>query len=318
MFKALAALWKQFKKIRFPLVVFVISTLLFFIVLFPLNDLGDLISAQVSKASRNQVYFQFDDLNLSIMPPGLKMNNVYIETLQISALKARDVTVRPSVSGLMRGKPYGFIEASGLLRGDVSLNVSPGTPTDKGVERAQIDLTAQKVSLKDLRSLLGLPFFLEGDLNVQTTTLADLTFQEQPDMELSFVLNRFALPPSTINTMMGPFTLPDIKLKQVDLKGRLSNGSFLIQKGEIGKPGDEVQATLKGQIQLSLRNVNGQIVPVMGSYNLDIDLKTQKSFHDKVNVFLSFIQSHQKEPGHYRFKISSPNINLPPSIGALR
>lgn len=318
MFKYLGMLWTGFKKVRWPFLLFIVSTSVFLVLLFPLNDVGDLITAQVSQASRNQVYFQFDDLNLSVMPPGLKMNNVYVETMQISALKARDVTVRPSISGLIRGKPHGFVEATGILRGNLTLNVSSGAPSSKGTDRAQIDLTAQKISLRDLRSLLGLPFFMQGDVNIQSSALADLTFQEQPEMDLTFSLTRFELPPTNVNTAFGPLTLPELKLKQVDLKGRLSNGAFIIERGEIGKAGDEIQATVKGSIQMSLQNMNGQIVPIFGSYNLDVDLKTQKSFQDKAGIFLSFLQSHQKSPGQYKFKVAAPQFGLPPNISTLR
>lgn len=318
MFKAIGALLGLIKKYRLPLLVFWLSTVLFLILLFPLNDVGDLISTQVSQATGNQVYFQFDELNLSVAPPGLKMSQVYVETMNMAALRARDITVRPSISGLIRGKPYGYVEANGILRGDVTLNLGAGSNSDRGTERAQIDLKAQKVSLKELRSLLNVPFLIQGDLNLETTALADLTFQEQPDMEVSLVLNRFELPPTNVNTAFGPLTLPELKLKQMELKGRLSNGSFVIEKGEIGKPGDEIQATLKGTMQMSLQNMGGQIVPVFGGYNLDVDLRAQKSFQDKAGLFLSFLQSHQKAPGQYKFKVAAPNFAAPPNISTLR
>lgn len=319
MFKALGAFFSFLKKFRLPLLVFFISTLGFLILLFPLNDVGDLVSAQVSKATANQTYLQFDNLELSVMPFGLKMNQVYVETPAISALRIQELTVRPSVSALIRKQPYGYAEANGVLRGNVSLSVGSGTPSDKGIDRAQIALKAEKVSLKEVRNLLNLPFFLQGDLNVETQGLTDLTFQEQPDMELNLVLNQFELPPTNINTQFGPLTLPELKLKQVELKGRLSNGTFIIEKGEVGKQGDELQATLKGSIQMSLRrNGMNQIIPVLGAYNLDVDLRTQGGFQQKAGLFLSFLQSHQKAPGQYKFKVASSAFGLPPQISTLR
>lgn len=312
------ALWRGFKSIRLPLVAFVISTILFLVLLFPLNDLGDLITSKVSLATAGKVYFQFDDLSLSIMPPGLQMNQVFIETSQFSGLKANELTLRPSISGMLKGKPYGFVNAQGLLKGEVTVNLTSGTPTEKGVERAQLELTAQKINLKELRSLLGLPFFIQGDLKLETSALADLSFQEQPEMELNFMISKFELPPTNVETAFGPVTLPEMKLKEVTLKARMVNGSLVVEKGEVGKPGDEIQATLKGTIAVSLKNLGGQIVPVLGSYNFDVDLKTQKSFMDKAGLFLSFLQSHQKSPGQYKFKVASPQWGLPPNVTTLR
>ncbi len=319
MFEGLKKLWTLFKKVRLGLTLFIISTFTFFVILFPLNDLGDLVSSQVAKLTRNQVYFQFDDLALSAIPPGLQMSHVYIETTQLSGLKARDVTLLPSVLGALKGKPFGSVKADGLLKGDVKLNVSSAPKSESGAERTLIELVAKKISLKELRSFLGLPFFIQGDLNIETKTTADLTLQEQPDMDLNLGLTRFELPPTNVNTAFGPLTMPELKLKQIDLKGRLSGGTFIIEKADLGQATDELQATLKGQIKINLlMNLQGQIIPQLGSYNLDVDLRTQKSFQDKANLFLSFLQSHQISPGQYKFKVASPQWGIPPQITTLR
>jgi type II secretion system protein N len=318
MFEGLKKLWIQFKKLRLGLLVFILSTLVFFVMLFPLNDLGDLISAQVSKATQGKVYFQFDGLNLSAWPLGLQMSNVFVEAGQMSALKAKDVTVLPSVSGMLKGKPYGHINASGFLKGDVSLSLSSAPAGEKSPDRSTIDLSAKKISLKELRSLAGLPFFMQGDLNLDMKTIADFTFQDQPEADVVLTVTKFELPPTNVDTSFGPLTMPEVKLKQVDLKGKLSGGTFVIEKGDVGQAGDELQANIKGQIKVTLMNMGGQIVPQLGSYNLDIELKTQKSFQEKAGLFLSFLQAHQTSPGQYKFKVASPQWGVPPQITTLR
>lgn len=318
MLDGIKKIWTLLKKLRLAFFIFFVSTLAFFVLLFPLNDLGDLITSQVGRLSGNQVYFQFDDIALSAAPPGLQMSNVYVETRQLSALKARDVTLLPSIMGMLKGKPYGYISAEGFLKGDLSLNLSSAPKSENGTERSLIELAAKKISLKELRNLLGLPFFIQGDLSVDTKTMADLTLQEQPDMDLTISLTKFELPPTNVETGFGPITMPELKLKQVDLKGRLSGGNFTIEKGELGQVGDELQASIKGQIKISLMNMGGQIVPQIGSYNLDVDLKIQKSFQDKASLFLGFLNSHQKSPGQYKFKVASPQWGVPPQITTLR
>ncbi len=318
MLNGIKKLWLLFKKLRLAFVVFFISTIAFFILLFPLNDLGDLITTQVARLSGNQVYFQFDDLALSALPPGLQMSNVHVETPQISALKAEDVTVLPSIMGMLQGKPFGNVNASGFLKGEMKVNVGAGPKGEKGTDRTLVEIGAKKISLKELRTLLGLPFFIQGDLNVDTKTIADLTFQEQPEADVSLLVTRFEIPPTNVDTGFGPLTMPELKLKQVDLRGRLSAGTFIIEKGELGQAGDELQATVKGQIKITLMNMGGQIVPQIGSYNLDVDLRTQKSFQDKAGLFLTFLQSHQKSPGQYKFKVASPQWGVPPQITTLR
>lgn len=331
MLEGLRKIWSGFKKLRLALLVFLISVLVFFVMLFPLNDLGDLISTQVAALSRNQVYFQFDDLNLSVAPPGLQMSHVFIETTQIPALKIKDLTVLPSISGLIKGRPYGYVSAEGFLKGNVSLDVSSGAKGEKSAESTVLNLSAKKVSVKEIRSLLNLPFFMQGEVNADTKATIFFTMTEQPgrgpvlnlddqpEMDLNLVVSKFELPPVNLDLRdLGSITLPELKLKQINLKGRLAGGTFTIEKADLGQPGDEVQLNVKGTIKVTLQSIDGRITPFLGAYNLDLDLKTQKSFQDKAGLFLSFIQSHQKAPGQYKFKVASPQWGLTPQITTLR
>ncbi|MFN8792099.1 MAG: type II secretion system protein GspN [Bdellovibrionales bacterium] len=306
------------KKALFFFSIFSMATTFFLVVLFPLNDISDLVTSEVAKGSNNQVYFQFDSLSLSPVPPGLRMDKVQVESAQMAGLKADEVVVRPSISGLLRGLPYGSLEANGFLRGHLNVKVGSGEPAEGGQSRSRIELAAQKISLRDLRGLIGLPVPLQGNLDIQSQALADFTFQAQPEGDLEVAIARFELPPSSVQTMMGPLTLPEVKLGQVNLKGRLSRGTFTIEQGDFGKTGDELQLSLKGTLQITLQNLGGQIVPIIGGYNLDVDLRTQPGFQQRAGLFLSFVQSHQKSPGQYRFKIAAQSMNLPPQISTLR
>ncbi|WP_413613296.1 type II secretion system protein GspN [Bdellovibrio sp. HCB-110] len=302
--------------------VMVLSALVFLFFLFPFDDLSDLISSQVSKLSNNSIYVQFERLKMSLFPqPGVQMDQVYIESIRTPALSAQELVITPSVSGLIQQKPYGHISAKGLLKGDVDVHVGKGTRTENGLERHRIEVSAKKVSLHDLRELANLPVLLKGQLNLQTMALADLSFQEQPDVEVDMTISKFELPPSNVNTPMGPLTLPDLKLSTVELKGRLAAGRFVIESGTIGKPGDELYGTIKGNIGLTIINRGGSFGQQIGAYNFEIDLKARKSFQDRAALFLSFIDGYKTptaEGAQYKFKVSATNPMMPPSIGAAR
>ncbi len=302
--------------------VMVLSALVFVFMLFPFDDLSDLISSQVSKLSNNSVYLQFDKLKMSLFPqPGVQMNHVYIESLRTPALSAQELVITPSISGLIAQKPYGQVSAKGLLKGDVDIQVGKGSKTENGLERHRVEVTAKKVSLHDIRELANLPVLLKGQLNLQTTALADLSFQEQPDVELDLSISKFELPPSNVNTPMGPLTLPDLKLTTLELKGRLSAGRFIIETGTIGKPGDDLYGSIKGDIALTINNRGGSFAPQVGAYNFEVDLRTKKSFQDRAALFLTFIDGYKtptSEGGQYKFKLTATNPMMPPSIGAAR
>lgn len=315
-----AKFFKLLKENKGKIAVMIFSAFVFLFVLFPFDDLSDLISSQVSKLSNNTLYVQFERLKMSLFPtPGVAMDQVYIESLSTPALSAQELVITPSVSGLIAQKPYGHVSAKGFLKGNVDLSVGKGARTENGVERQRIEVSAKKISLNDIRELANLPIMLKGQLNLQTTALADLTFQEQPDMDLDLTINQFELPPSNVNTPMGPLTLPDLRLSTVELKGRLSAGRFIIETGTIGKPGDELQGTIKGNIGLNIQNRGGGFTHQVGAYNFDIDLKAKKSFQDRAGLFLSFIDNFKtptSDGAQYRFKVSATNPMMPPNIGA--
>ena len=87
----------------------------------------------------------------------------------------------------------------------------------------------------------------------------DLTFAEQPDLDLVVKVNRFEMPPSNVNTQMGPISVPEMKLSNVELKGKLSAGRFVIENAKIGNPGDDLQGTLKGSIAKAAFNARSAL-----------------------------------------------------------
>lgn len=315
-------LLKLIKESKGKIFLMVVSSLVFLFLLFPFDDLSDLISSQVSQLSNNAVYVQFEKLKMSLFPqPGVKMDQVYIESIKTPALSAQELVITPSISGLIQQKPYGHVSAKGLLKGDVDIHVGQGTKTENGVERQKLEISAKQVSLHDLRELANLPVLLKGQLNLETTALADLSFQEQPDIELDMTINKFELPPSNVNTPMGPLTLPDLKLSTVELKGRLAAGRFIIETGTIGKPNDELYGTIKGNIGLNFINRGGSFTHQIGAYNFEIDLKAKKGFQDRAALFLGFIDNYKtptSDGAQYKFKLSATNPMMPPTIGASR
>jgi type II secretion system protein N len=317
---------RQFLKLisqsKGKIAVMILSTLVFAFILFPFDDLSDLISSQVSKLSNNSVYLSFEKLKMSIFPqPGVKMDSVYIETLNTPALSAQELVITPSVSGLIQQKPYGQVSAKGLLKGDVELSMGKGSRTENGLERHKLEISAKKVSLNDLRELANLPVMLKGELDLESTALADLTFQEQPDIDVDMKINKFELPPSNVNTPMGPLTLPDLKLTAVELKGRLAAGRFIIETGTIGRPGDELYGSIKGDININIVNRGGRFGQQIGAYNFTIDLKAKKSFQDRAGLFLALLDGYKTptaEGAQYQFKVSATNPMMPPSISRSR
>ncbi|HEY8269615.1 MAG TPA: type II secretion system protein GspN [Pseudobdellovibrionaceae bacterium] len=316
--KAISTLFNS----KLKIFVMLFSTIAFLLILFPMNDLGDLVSSQAARVSGNRLFLQFEELKMSLFPtPGMKFEQIFVETPGIPGVSAQEIRFTPSIGGLISKKPYGSVDAKGIFKGDVQINVKSGTRTENGVERQKIEINAQKLSLQDLREVARLPVMMKGSLNLESSALVDLTFTEQPDIDVKLNMNQFELPPSNISTPMGPLTLPDLKLSTVELKGRLVGGKLIIENGQIGKEGDELRGHITGNMEITLANAGGSLSPVLGGYTFNVNLRTKRNFQDRAALFLSFIDAYKTatpDGAEYKFKISAANTMVPPSLGAAR
>jgi type II secretion system protein N len=308
---------------KFKFIVSALSTVLFLVYLFPFGDLSDLVTTQVAQRTQNQVYLQFDTMELSLFDGfGLSLQKVSVESPQISALTAEQLTVSPHLPSLIAQKPGGSLSAQGLWGGEITAKLSAGDTSEKGTQRHRILIEASQLSLEQVARFAKIPVPLKGKISLTTDALADLTVIEQPEVELEIKINDFVLPPTNIQTPLDAISLSGFKLKEVSLKGRLADGLFIIEQSKIGQTGDEIQGSVKGRIGLQLRNNGGRISPIVGGYNFEVDLTIQKSFQEREKLLLFLVDQHKKPAGpsadRFALKISSNNPSLPPAISALQ
>ena len=232
------------RKLIKPFLISLFCALVFFLLLFPTGDLGDLVSSKVSELSKNQVFLQFNNFSFNITPPGVEFSEVFLETSFTPGISAEEISITPSIPGLISQKPYGSVKAKGLLNGNLYLSIKKGQSTEAGAERQRILLESENINLAALRELMKWSLAIEGKLSLNADGQGDLALSEQPEVDLNLDVLKFALPPATINTMMGPLTLPDMKLGQIHVKARLSNGKLNIESGEIGKKADDLHGKI--------------------------------------------------------------------------
>lgn len=302
--------------------VAILSAILFFLILFPLGDLSDLVSSQVSKLTANQVFLQFQDLRMSLFPnAGVAFDDLFLEARGFPPIKSKELVFTPSVSSLIFQKPAGSVVAKGFLHGEVEASLGPGKKSDNGTDRQHITVKAHSISLAELVDLANLPLQLNGSAQLESDAQVDLSLQEQPEIELLLKLDRLQLPTSNLQTAMGPLTLPELKLSSVELKGRLSAGRFIIETGQIGKDSDEIRGSIKGNISIDLKSKNGTVTPIFGAYQFDVDLHVKRNFQDKASLFLTFIDQYKNptsDGAQFKFKVSGTDPQNPPSMSVLR
>ncbi len=304
----------------------ILLTALFFVVfvfmLFPFGDLSDFVSSKVSTLTGNQIYLQFDKLNINPFSTSIALDNVLLETKQIENLTIKNLTAIPSVLALISKKPGGQIIAEGILSGRAAVKVSPHAGDKTEAPKSNLDLSLEKISLKDLRHTLNLNFPLSGQLNLNAQAVVDPTFIEQPEGEMNASIQKFEITSGTINLPdLGSLNLPEIKFTSIDLKTKFQAGKLVIESGKIGSPGDELVGTVKGDLNLVVQNINGQIFPVINGYNISIDLVAKSNFVERAGFFLSFIDRFQSaDPGgtRYKFKLVSTSAGMPPQMSPLQ
>lgn len=309
-------------KSKLSLTIF--ATFIFLFILFPFDDLSDLVTEKVSQLTNNSVYLQFEKLKLKFFPtPGAQLSSVHFESLQTPALSIRDLTITPSPSAFINQKPFGTVKAEGFLNGDVQIGMHKGTPTETGTERYEIQVDAKQMSLLNIKELANLPVILKGKLNLQSTILTDLALNEQPEMEINLNIKEFEFPATTINTAMtGPLPLPELKLSNVQIKGRLAAGQFIIEDGTIGKNQDQLFGKIKGQLQFSINRDSGHIQHQFGSYSLDVQLNFAPQLHKTLEVFLLPLSSYKTDEAggvtKYQFRANAAIPGIVPNFSAVQ
>lgn len=311
-------LWQQ--KVKFLFSVF--CTIAFLFLLFPFGDLSDLVTSQVSRLTQNQVYLQFQDMHMSLFPDtGIALEKFHVESSNFPTIKSDELVFRPSISSLIFQKPAGTVVAKGFLRGELEANLSPGKKSDNGVERQHISLSAKNLNLSDLKELARLPLQLNGSLSFDADSQIDFKLQEQPEVELSMKVDKLILPTFTAQTPIGPWPLPEIKVSNLELKGRLAGGKFIIENGKIGGPKDELSGTIKGNLGLTLMAHGETLSPAMGAYQIDIDLQFRGKLHEQLKPALGMLEQFQSataEGANLKMRLSGMDTFNPPAMSPIR
>ena len=279
--------FRRYKGKAFLAIVF---ALIFFVMIFPYNDLSDFVSAKVATVTQNQVYLQFENLNLDLFPhPALAMDDVSVDLPQIQTLTTSHLAIAPSLSALIMLKLGFNLRAEDFLGGLLDLTVKPGGKTEQGSEKQSFALDFNQVKLDQLHDVLSLPIPLQGQANISTNMTVDPQWFEQPDGELDLTSKKLEIPASSIPTQMGPVQIPTFQFNQVQLKSRLSGGKLVIEDAILGKESDAFQGRIKGQMDIKMEKYGPSLQPNIGAYEFRVDVTVKKSLEKDLNLLFVLV-----------------------------
>ncbi len=309
----------RYHKLKIALCLF--STLIFIVLLFPYDDLADLLTTQIAMNTQNQVYVEFDKLGLGLFPtPSLSMKNVRLETAMFPSIKTDSLELSPSISSLLTFKKGFNASAEGFMGGDAYLSFREGEKTQEDVRKQIVYSEFEKINLGDLKKAMDLPIQLNGQATLEASATIDPNFTEQPDAELTLTGKDVQMPTSTVPTPFGPMSLPGLKWSSVNLKGRLKGSKFIIDEGHLGGASDQFSGQVKGQMDVRFARRGNQVEPSLGAYDLRVELNVNKSIEKDLGLFLGFLDSY-KSPmdggNKYIFRATGARLGLTPNLSKL-
>jgi len=288
----------------------------FLYIVFPFNDLGDLVSGKISQATQGQIFVEFDKIGLSLLPPGLGLSKVTIETPFAPPLTTKYLSVAPNILSLLSFRPGVNVKAEGFLGGDVALSTGAGdkTQTTPSRRKQNISLDISDISLSSLGKMASLPLRFEGEVSGDIESQVDPEFMEQPSSKVDLHATKTVIPEGNIATPYGPIGLPKLNMGEIIIQGKTEKGNLEISKLVAGKPGGDLYATATGNVDLRFSKFGGTIQPQMGAYDLIVKLQIGEALKQKVGSFLGILQAYQTAANSYSFRISATNAYATPNL----
>jgi len=308
-------------KNKFKWFVFWICTSLFLIFLFPFGDLGDLVTAKVSEATKNQVLFKFDDMKFGL-PLSLNFTDVQFQNKGSAPITTESFKITPSITSLLKLKPGFTAKASNIWDGNLDLSFGSGGKSDSGVKLQNLDVELKKISLAKLSGNIPskTPINLQGILSGTLTAALDQSFEEQPNSEFDFSSPKFELLPLSVNQGGMSIELPRLSWSVLKLKGRLVGSELIIEDGILGNNKDNLSLKIKGKMGLKFTKRGNNVAPLFTSYDLRMDIQTVGDVDPTLNLaFIPIDQFKRSTPSgnRYLLRAQSRNMRTPPRFTAI-
>jgi type II secretion system protein N len=307
-------------------VLALLFALIFGVLMFPYDDLGDLITTKISDATGGAWYIQFDRMGLGLFPPGVKTENVSIESSALPTINADSLELTPWIMGAITAKTGLKVDASGLFKGNLSLDYREGEKLKSGERAKDVVVRAESLSLPLLTDFLRsggiLNMALQGSLGLDSALNIDPVFDRQPSGDLGLQIAGLQLPSQSFNTQMGPVQTPSLKLGKVALQAKMGDGKLNIEDLSFGGPNEDMTGKIKGELGIAIRRDAGGVRPQVGAYDLRIDMTVKKSFIDtgsKTGAGLAFmlIEKFKQETPQgvrYAFRVKATSPAMPPEF----
>lgn len=300
--RELKALFKSIYSIRYYVLLFFVSFIIFLRVWFPdekvVKGIFDNIKAQTG------INIQADNASLSFIPYlGIKFDSAKVKFSD----EGKDVVLGNTRIGL---SPFSILTFSPKLKinsesfnGSIQLSVSGFSMTGAPVDELYVQLYAAGIQLRDIiNPQFSADIFATADINAEGyLNLRNIMFSNL-NTEVA-ITDLKSAPGSSI----GFFVLPAFNIKKGELSLQLQKSELTVGRFVIGSAGEDIDGSLRGK--WSARN---------SQYEFTVKLKLAGELEKTVGSFTVFLPQAAKKPdGYYNFRLSG-NSRMPvPNISPL-
>ncbi len=326
---------QNLKKIRKYIFLVLCLTVVFYVFIFPFDDLSEWISRKVQEVSQNQLMVSFSKVHLQWVPLGLNLEQMRLQMQGLPPLNIADLAISPGIKMLLTQNPSGSLKAAGIFHGQIQIQLSNQGPSAEPTY--DLKLQMDQISLEEVRNFLqGLanhpklgmslaPILratqnLKGGWSGFFNGTLDTSGKKQPLLNTEIKLSKFELPSNEISTALGPINLPELQFSQVVLKAKMSEGRLELQEVTLGNESDDISGTIRGFFMMTAQKSTAlQVVP--GAYQLEFNLSVKKTFAERATLIMTFLDQYKKPAGdifQVGFKLTGANFQSNPQFSALQ
>lgn len=331
--KALISFIASFLKNQWgKIILTVLFAAIFFLLIFPYGDLTSYASRFIFE--KTGIPTRSKDLGLIVVPlPGARISGLEVN-ISSPPLSIAEVSFYPSLlSSLLKKDAFFSADLENIFGGNVEVSRSPGDSIpEKEHSKEVYDLEAEGLELAKLLQFLktnskgpvDIPIQLKGKLSLKTKADMDPLFTTEPTVEFLLSGNDVLFPSQSIPTAFGPLQFPEMKWKEIMIKGRLVGGELILETVELGKLGDPLLLKTKGRLSLRVSKVSDRapLIPRFGAYEFDTDLTMSPSVEAQVGILLTPIAGNYKSQVsggfRYLFRASGSNFRGLPRTQPIR
>ena len=304
--KSLQTLLSFLKNHKKKWLLFIGLSIGFVLIRFPYESAMLFLINQIQEKTKLAFQIKYDSFYINPLNPALVFNKpeILIKNRQV-LLKAQQLQLKPSYSGLLQGKVGG---SATLKWGDSILHFTLRKKTiQKDKTGWLIHIKTQDFNPALLSAFVPQLSHTKGKINLNVELLLDPLFKTQPEGTWQLTGQDFqsqALS-HTFPDHIGTISLPDFRWSRLKSEGKISQGDISIMDISFGEKADSLQIQTRGvvSVEFAKQKYSKRMTSRFRNYNLGIKILVKEDLEPKLKKSLDLVlkATKSKTQGGYLY-----------------